>query len=144
MASRVLYPPVIPSYVPAFEVQEQSGQVTIPFSLSKFNVGDTFQNIQVAVMKQGNGVTIINNEDDDAQQAERRFRTNGKVIINVGYNTDPEDSNNKSFTLYAKDIKGGWQVGCLYKVQIRLSNAVYTEGTDQAVWLDENASNFSE
>ena len=144
MASRVLYPPVIPSYVPAFEVQEQSGQVTIPFSLSKFNVGDTFQNIQVAVMKQGNGVTIINNEDDDAQQAERRFRTNGKVIINVGYHTDPEDNNNKSFTLYAKDIKGGQQIGCLYKVQIRLSNAVYTEGTDQAKQLDDNASNFSE
>jgi len=103
MASRKLYPPVIADYVPAFSGDE----CIIPFSLSKFNINADFKNLQVAVMKQDNGVTIINDEDDINLGI---YRQNGKIILNVPYFSASDldkDNYKKFFVLRKSDIRGG-------------------------------------
>jgi hypothetical protein len=44
------------------------------------------------------------------------------------------------------DIVNGWTVGWIYKIQLRLSNTMYSEdsGLSQIGWLNVNANNFSE
>ena len=119
MASRVLYAPVIASYTPAFN---KHGDCTVYYSLSKYNTEDQFQNVQVAIMKQGNNMYVIN-----PVNSEDRYRSNGKVILNVDKYRVSKDKNLYSFTLSNNDIKNGQTAGQVYKIQIRLSNATYSE-----------------
>ena len=99
MASRVLYAPVIASYTPAFN---KNDVCTVYYSLSKYNTEDQFQNVQVAIMKQGNNMSVVNPKNGD-----NRYRSNGKVILNVAKNKVSKDKNLYSFTLSNQDIKNG-------------------------------------
>ena len=142
MASRTLYPPLIDSYMPAFKAG--NNPCRIYFRLSKFNGSGDFKNLHVSIVKQNTGMNVIKTTDDN-----NRYRATG-IIINVAY-TKVEDEDN----LYYIDIPdsdlsstsgsySGWIPGWIYKVQLRLSNAVYDGSIGQAAWLNGNASNFSE
>ena len=142
MASRVLYPPIVDSYMPAFFY---GGNCRVYFSLSKFNGSTDFKNVQVAVMKQNNGLTVINPVD-----SEECYRANGRIIINKSYAPAKDENFNNIDNLYyfeitPSDINNGQTVGQIYKIQLRLSSAIYEgDGTDQSTQLNDNASNFSE
>jgi len=102
MASRVLYAPVVASYMPAFRADGERAFCRVYFSLSKFNSLSDFNNVQVAIMKQGNGMTIVNPINSDG-----RFRSNGKVILNVIPVEVEDKSNLYFFDLKQEDIKNG-------------------------------------
>lgn len=142
MASRTLYPPIIDSYRPAFYA---GGSCIVYFSLSKFNGSADIKTVQVAVMKQNNGLSVINPVDEISTEegVPSIFRKNGKIIINKV--PTKAGKNLYSFEIKPQDIKDGQHVGWIYKIQIRLSEVTYTgNGTDQSDWLVENAYHFSE
>jgi hypothetical protein len=60
MASRILYPPILANYAPAFKVTNNENTCFIEFSLSKFNIASDFKSIHISVMKQGSGLSVIN------------------------------------------------------------------------------------
>jgi len=125
MASKVLYAPVIDSYMPAFIGSESSGTCDVCFSLSKFNGSVDIKGIQVSIAKQGNGMTVINPVDSDGL-----YRSNGRIII---MNGEPVKSSDGlyHFSLTNNDIRNGWTSGWVYKIQIRLSQVEYTSDIKQ-------------
>lgn len=143
MASRVLYAPVVASYMPAFRADGERAFCRVYFSLSKFNSLSDFNNVQVAIMKQGNGMTVVNPINRDG-----RFRSNGKVILNVIPVEVEDKSNLYFFDLKQEDIKNGQTPGQVYKIQLRLSNATYvekiSEGEETIGQDDQMAKNSSE
>ena len=54
MASRVLYPCIVDSYMPAFKAGNTSCRVY--FSLSKFNGSSDFSSVHISVVKQNTGM----------------------------------------------------------------------------------------
>ena len=125
MASKTMYPPIIDSYMPAFN---KDGDCTVYFSLSKFNGNLNIKDVtvHVAVMKQSNGLSVINPTDEG-----NIYRSNGKIIINkkassVKDNNGEVVSNLYSFKLNPNDIiNNKWTAGWVYKIQIRLSDLEY-------------------
>ena len=143
MASREIYPPIIDSYMPAFN---KDGNCRVYFSLSKFNGSIKPDNlrIHVAVMKQNNGLTVVNPVDEG-----NIYRSNGKVIINKKFSQVKDSkgeniTNLQSFELTPNDINNGQTAGWVYKIQIRLSDIEYNGEGNQTDWLNYNASHFSE
>ena len=153
MASKVLYAPVINSYMPAFN---KDGSCTVFYSLSKFNGSQDIAGIQVAIMKQGNSMTVVNPIDDDNSKEHlptARQRSNGRIIIMNDVNKVDGEDNLYYVNINNKDIKNGWTLGWIYKIQIRLSEEKYepviTQGgietlVKQESQLNDNAYKFSE
>lgn len=146
MSSKILYPPVLDSYTPAFQAGEGS-YCRVYFSLSKFNSASDFSSLHVSISKQGNGINILNTQDNPDLN---RYRATG-IILNVPF-VKVEDKDNLFYfdilneDLASKDIKGytGWIPGWIYKIQIRLSEKTYDESMGQAAWLNLNSNFFSE
>lgn len=103
MASKIIYPPIIPNYLPAFETNSGVGRCIIPFSLSKFNINEDFDSLHVSIMKQGNGKSVVNNVDE---QDGRLRNNNEKIILNVEKNPDEEQPNSYYCILTERDIYG--------------------------------------
>ena len=142
MASKIIYPPIIPNYLPAFETNSGVGRCIIPFSLSKFNINEDFDSLHVSIMKQGNGKSVVSNVDE---QDGRLRNNNEKIILNVEKNPDEEQPNSYYCILTERDIYGNKQeIGSVYKVQIRLSQVRCNDPSNQSDWLKNNASSFSE
>ena len=143
MASRILYPPVIADYIPAFIPGEGDLGCRIPFTLSRFNVNEDFESIHVSIVKQDNNLSVINDVDDGT-----RYRRNGKIILNVPtkIREGETDPSKREFQILNNDIKNGWITGTTYKVQIRLSerNCPSSSQNSQAAQLNDKASSFSE
>lgn len=134
MASKVLYPPIVNSYMPAF-VAKEGAICRVYFSLSKFNASSDFKTVHVAITKQGSGVSVVNKID-----SESHYRLTG-IVLNV----EPVNAGSNSYyiDIISEDIKE-WTVGWIYKIQIRLSAVNYDETISQPAWLNANANNFSE
>ena len=131
MASTVLYPPLIDSYIPAFD---KNKDCQINYLLSKASSSNIpIKGIHISVVKQNTGENVVNKEDD---MDKGRYRATGIII------TKPTSDN--IFTILSSDIKNGWTQGWIYKVQIRVSSVDYDGITKQSDWLVQNASNFSE
>ena len=77
MASLTLYPPIVDSSMPAFIAKEKA-VCRIYFSLSQFNTKNHFKNVQVSVVKQDSGLSVVNREDG------AHYRATG-VILNVPF-----------------------------------------------------------
>ena len=88
MASKVIYPPIVNSYMPAFVVKKVEntddpdnigwdGACKVYFSLSKFNSRSDFKSVHVSIAKQGSGVSVVNKENNAP-----RYRATG-IILNV-------------------------------------------------------------
>lgn len=134
MASKVLYPPIVDSYMPAF-VAKKNASCRVYFSLSKFNASSDFKTVHVSITKQGSGVSVVNKVDNAS-----RYRVTG-IILNVV----PIKMNDNLYyiDILSEDVKE-WTVGWIYKVQIRLSSVDYDGMISQPAWLNANANNFSE
>lgn len=149
MASRVLYPPIVDSYMPAF-VAGATSKCRVYFSLSKFNSRSDFSSVHISVVKQSSGLSVVKTTDNTILG---RYRATG-IILNAKP-TKVEDKENLYYVdienddLDSKDNLGnkGWIPGWIYKIQIRLCAAAdYSSQTNngQAAWLNENANLFSE
>lgn len=130
MASKVLYPPSIDSSMPAFV---NTNGCRIYFSLSKFNASSDFKNIHVAIRKQVGGISVVNTNYSMGATG---------IVINVP--AKAEEDGTYSAVIPKEYLRNGWEIGTIYKIQIRLSAVEYSSGVGQAVWLNENAGYFSE
>ena len=146
MASNVIYPPIVESYMPAFKAKSKTCRIY--FSLSKFNDLSPFYNdvekkyhiyVHVSVLKHDTGMNVV----------KRTGVCRTGIILNKEATLEKDASN-----LYYIEVKSseldsqvgsysGWIPGWLYKVQIRLSSKKYISG-NQEEWLNNNANSFSE
>ena len=135
MASRSLFAPTVNSYEPAFL---NTGSCEINFTLSKYNTSNV-NSVQAIVMSVESGQNII---DKDLDQSLGFTQTGIILDLQPVY-----DSATGIFKVVIdkKYIRGSWQIGSLYKFQIRLSEVSYAGSAEtQASWLNINANRFSE
>ena len=140
MSSRVLYPPVIDSYMPAHLAS--ANELKVYFRLSKFNGPSDVMSVHVSLTRQTSGTNAFNYTDDPSTN---RYRSTGILVINqVPQIVDKED-NLFYITINGTDlINNQWETGCIYKIQLRLSSVLYDGASPLAKWLTENTNNFSE
>lgn len=158
MASKVIYPPIVNSYMPAFVVKKVEntddpdnigwdGACKVYFSLSKFNSRSDFKSVHVSITKQGSGVSVVNKENNAP-----RYRATG-IILNVEAKPVLKEGSTEEFVdnLYyiditSEDIEKKWTPGWIYKIQIRLSeeNCEEADAGKQQEWLNKNGNKFSE
>ena len=149
MSSRVLYPPVIDSYMPAFQAGSTS-KCRVYFSLSKFNSSSDFTSLHVSVVKQSSGMNVINTVDDTSIG---HYRSTG-IILNMKATPVEGKDNLYYFDILNSDLSSkdnsigigyeGWIPGWIYKIQIRLSARDYDGSIGQAAWINSNSVYFSE
>ena len=148
MASRTLYPPIVDSYMPAFETQENSNNYCdIYFRLSKFNAKVDFTSVHVSIVKQDTNMNVVNINNSN------RYSSTG-IILNVKPFSVENEDNLYYIRIYGSDLSSksnnfqGWIPDWTYKIQLRLSSVDYrgeaTEGMGQEAWLNAKASYFSE
>lgn len=138
MASSVLYPPIVNSYAPAFPAQEDS-ICLLYFSLSKFNASTDFTSAHVVISKQDSGVNVVNKHLNNND----RFRNTG-IILNVPVHKVESEDNLYYVEITNDDIADGWQIGWIYKIQLRLSTIDYDGTIGQTAWLNTFGNSFSE
>ena len=144
MAARVLYPPIVDNYMPAFQAGNVPCQIF--FSLSKFNGSTDFTSVHVSVVKQKTGENVVKTTDDIEKQ---RYRATG-IILNVKPIQVLGEENLYYVEITDDDLSSisgsfsGWIPGYIYKVQLRLSAKDFDNSIGQAAWLKNNASYFSE
>ena len=150
MSSKVLYPPILDSYLPAFQASE--GKCKVFFSLSNFNSSTDFKCVHIAVLKQGNGLNVVKPVDEeviDIFGTYTRYRKTG-IIMNVPFKPVENKDNLYYCEILSSDIGvkdndyNGFIPGWIYKIQIRLSASEYDESEGQAAWLNNHSSDFSE
>lgn len=150
MASMSLYPPIVDSSMPAFNVNKPC---TIYYSLSKFNSTIDIRSIHISVVYQKDGVNAVNKSDDELsnnpseeERNQRRFRKSGIIIINQSPTPVQGETNLYSIDIRPEDLLKGWSEGDLYKIQLRFSSKEYDtrEEVMPEHWLSENANEFSE
>ena len=149
MASRVLYPPVLDSYMPAFQAGSAS-KCRVYFSLSKFNVSSDFSSLHVSIVKQNSGINVVNTKDDTSLG---HYRATG-IILNMKASAVEGKENLYYFDIVNSDLSSkddnigigyeGWIPGWIYKIQIRLSARDYDGSVGQAAWVNNNSAYFSE
>ena len=152
MASRTLYPPIVNSFEPAF-VAGSGSQLRVYFSLSSLSSVSNISNISVhASIMRKDGVKVLNTKNDPDNG---RYRATG-IILNMIPRRDTTMENNLYYVVINNNdldsqvtLSGttynGWIPGWTYKIQLRLSTAIYPGGDiKQAVWLQEHANDFSE
>lgn len=141
MASTTLYPPIVDSYTPAFIASGDAAYCRLYYSLSKFSSSvDTIKSIHISIVKQSSGQSVVNRKDGN-----ERFRSTGILVLN----TKPiavEGQENLYYTdILNEDIKNGWTIGWMYKIQVRFGTVAYTDNTiGLATWLNLNSNNLSE
>lgn len=147
MSSRVLYPPIVDSYMPAFETSANSNSYCdVYFRLSKFNAVSDFSSVHATIVKQSTNMNVVKKTDDPESG---RYRSTG-IILNIKPSAVANEDNLyyiriNSSDLYSKtDNFEGWIPDWTYKIQIRLSSKDYDGSIGQSAWLNANASEFSE
>lgn len=132
MSSYTLYPPIVDSYMPAFKAETTC---RVYFSLSKFNGSSDFKTVHAIVTKQGNGSNVVDKSTV--------YRSTGVILNLVATKVEGED-NLYYVDLLNEYISNGWTAGWIYKVQLRLANAIYDGSVLPSVWLNKNSDKFSE
>ena len=157
MASSILYPPIVDSYMPAFQVNRPknadgsyssnyyNGTCRIYFSLSKFNGIQDTNWVHISIIKQKTGENVVNTEDSKQENSDiLRMRRTG-IILNAKIETDTTKINSYYVEITKDDIENGWTPGTIYKVQLRFGGKNYCDKpSKQQEWLNEKASEFSE
>lgn len=149
MASRVIYPPLVNSYEPAF-IAGSNSSLRVYFSLSSLSNIPVGTNLTVhAQIYRQDGVKVVKTTNDT------RYRATGIILNLVPTKVNTED-NLYYITINNSDLKSsvtlsgttyeGWIPGWIYKIQLRLSSVTYNPSSypKQEVWLQEFSDNFSE
>lgn len=118
-----LYPPIIASSMPAFNVND--GQVKIYFSFPKYNSISDIQEIHLTLRYQVSNTTALNNQNDI-------------LVISKNNITKATDNTDRYYFI----LQNNFQANVLYKTQIRFSSSVATNPLGE--YLKNNISNFSE
>lgn len=142
MASNTLYPPTIDTSMPAF-ISSNNASCRVYFSLSKFSSSSAIKGVQISIVKQNSGQSVVNKTDDPSRG---RYRSAGIIIINSTPIPVEGVDNYYYIDIVNDDIKSGdkigWQAGWIYKLQIRLSSTTYQGTPGQAAWLVANGGSF--
>lgn len=142
MASRIIYPPIVSSFAPAFTVN--AGYCRINFSLSRASANiDNIKSIHISVVNQKTGVNVVNTNM-------RRAKT-GIIILSL-YDNDSNTKVGMENDQYYIDISSkfvNWEPGVFYGIQIRLSEIDFNKNdysTRQSQWeyLNLHSNSFSE
>lgn len=136
MASGTLYAPLVDSTLPSF-IAEETNSLKFYFSFSTISTRtDEIVSAHVSICNQATGESVIKEEEFDSS-------TNGKLGYLILDGGIQYDSANNVYFVEIKDkyIKNHWQPGYIYKMQIRLSTALYSTEKN---WMSVNADNFSE
>lgn len=128
-----LYPPIVASSMPAFDVQR--GEVKIYFTLSNYNKNkiSDIKNVHVSVRYQSSNVSALKGYEI--------------AIKTIDEQTAIDQALNRySITLRSSDLDNGFIANTVYKVQLRLSSQGYTKNSNQSVisYLTKNLDAFSE
>lgn len=142
MSSRTLYPPIVDSYMPAFVIGETGSSCTVYFSLSKFNGSGDFKTVHVAITDQATGRNVLKTIRGET---DTRYYATG-IMLNVFPQKVEGQDNLYTIEIDNSDLIQGWTQDRIYKIQLRLANAIYDGNSDtsEAVWLKGNADLFSE
>lgn len=152
MASRVIFPPLVNSYEPAF-VAGSSSSLRVYFSLSSLSNIPAGTNLTVhAQIYRQDGVKVLKTSNDITN---KRYRAAGIILNLVPVKSETED-NLYYITINNSDLKSsvtlngitynGWIPGWIYKIQLRLSTVTYDPIVypKQEAWLQEFSNEFSE
>ena len=157
MASRILYPPTINSYEPAFIAGNGGASLKVYFSLPSFSNSPNLNNFTVhaKVMRQKDGLSVLNKESI-YEGINKRYSATGALLNlrpkkefelgNNCYSITIEGSNLSSIVTYSGQTFKGWIPGWTYKIQLRISNVecTATNEKDEFSWANKNGNNFSE
>lgn len=142
---RELYPPILPSYVPAFNCEFQGASVAVFFKLSAYNTISEIKQAHVAVRFQSNNASALKDE-----------YLNDIAVADVHVVDNPESTDYPYYISLSGNylIKNGFQPGYIYKVQIRLSTVAYVKDkssnnpspfdSPSLSFINENLAHFSE
>lgn len=135
-----LYPPVFPTYAPAFVADYQNvidNKCRIYFSLSAYNSEEEIQLVHITVTDQKTNRSVLNSSKYPSQiklavlNRDSTRATDDRYYIEI----NATDLVNEKF-----------EINTYYRVQIRFSLVGHSLGTPQAIdgWLVNNLENFSE
>ena len=132
MSSRILYPPIVDSYMPAFIVSANPPRIY--FSLSKFNGSGDFSSVHAIVTDQATGRNVLKLQ---------KYSATG-ILLNLIPATVEDQDNLYYIEIPSSSLERGWQADRIYKVQLRLSVNSYNGIDNEAQWLYNESINFSE
>ena len=104
-----LYPPIVASSMPAFDIAQKS--VRVYYILSTYNAAkkDDIQAVHVSVRRQSSNVNVLKNATQIVQKS-------------FGLQQDIDKSLNRYYVeISSDDLSEPFEVDALYKVQIRFS-----------------------
>ena len=150
MASHTIYAPTVNSYEPAFNYRKNEndkGVCRVYFVLSDYNIRSDVEYVHASVVKASTNHNVVDTTRDYLTSED--IFTNAGIILNLGIT----EVNGKQ-GLYYTEISGdyiydniaGWNMGSIYKIQLRLTKEKCPGGnaTEQIAWLNTNAEKFSE
>ena len=104
-----LYPPIIESSMPAFDI---TGSVKIYFSVPSYNNINDISNIHLTLHYQSSNINALSTTDYE----------DIKIFSFNTYDQFEDGTRRYYVTLNPNNIKDGWTENTLYKVQIRFSD----------------------
>ena len=148
MASQNIYAPIVNSYEPAFnyKTNDINGKCKVYFALSDYNTRADVDYVHASVINASTNQNVINTT---SEQVKDSVLTAAGIILNLQIE---EDENRQGLYFveisgdYINDNQPGWNIGSIYKIQLRLTKEKcnFTEAVQQVTWLNENANKFSE
>ena len=127
-----LYPPIVASSMPAFDINNQNG-VKVYFSLPNYNGDkrDEIKNVHVTIRNQASNVSVVNNVSDI-------------LIKNIQQDELDKIYNRYYISITNSDIVNGFSIDKLYKVQLRFSSVIRSEEVTPADFFTNNLDKFSQ
>ena len=156
MPSIGLYPPEIENNIPVFQTEEKNisinninktinaGIFNLYFNLSQFNSIDKYNVIQFTINYQKGGASAASKKNNINNEVHRYRNGNSIILTNIN-----SISSNGFFTISEDDlIDNNWQLGELYKIQMRIGKVDESSFVDiqdnQENWINEHNKEFSE
>ena len=126
-----LYPPVIASSMPAFNIKK--GKVKVYFTLPIYNSINEINQVHLTLRYQSNNVNAL------------RASKNEIMLKSIHQDQIDKGTNKYYIQITSKNIKDGFKVDTLYKVQIRFCNAGESQTTsnNKKIITDKNGKTFS-
>ena len=133
-----LFPPIINTYMPSFNIQQ--GVCRVYFSLSDFNSYTQVKNyVQVTVNDKNTNQSVLNSD---------LYPTGIKIVNKMQKDNTIETDMKYFIEINSSDLKEGFKTNRFYKVQIRFTDSNVNEPPPEngglAGWLVDKQSYFSE
>lgn len=125
-----LFPPIVASSMPAFDVTQKA--VRVYYTLSTYNAAkrDDIKAVHISVRRQSSNVNVLKNATQIIQKS-------------FGSQQDIDKSLNRYYVdILSDDLSEPFEVDALYKVQLRFSSIA--AGSSGATFYTDNIDNFSE